>query len=143
AVNTGSVVKWGAIGLGAWWVYRNYFTAPVPGVVTVAPLSTPASAPAPSTPTASFNTLDAIYSRFAAAAGPEARTADQFNVFLKQVSSLSPDPAVVFTQAGFDRNAAMTPAQYWSAVAAHLAGTGMKGLGHFAGLGALYLGGGR
>jgi hypothetical protein len=144
AGNVGTIVKWGAIGLGAWWVYKNYFSGVSPSTAPAPSVATSTSTPA-STPVVAYNTLDAIGKRLAAAVGSVPYTADQFNYYLGQVSGVTPpDPAAVFTQAGWDRTAPMTLAQYWSATSAYLAkNAGMSGLGHLGNLASLYMRGGR
>lgn len=113
-------------GLLLWWYYKNQtpavgtpITTPATGTTTTPPAS---SAPA-------FNSLAAIYTRIHnAVPANQSYTADGWNVYLKQQSSVSepPDPAVVF--AGSDRNAPMTLAQYWAVMSQYLmANNGMSG----------------
>jgi len=84
-VTAGDVIKWGVLGLAAWWVYDNFIapsstaattttTPPAASSGTAASSSGTAassSAAASSTPTAaagSFTTLDAMYAALVAAA---------------------------------------------------------------------------
>lgn len=129
--NTGSLIKYGLIGVGGyflwdWWQKRG---------------SSPAAAVTPAAPTGvAFNSLDQIYQRLAAAVGTAQYTADGFNVYLAQqlaAGVAAPDPAAVFTAAGWNREAPMTLAQYWAGVAPYLkTNMGLSGLGVYGGLAA-------
>jgi hypothetical protein len=138
----GGIIKWGAIGLGAWWVYSNYFASTVP--VAAATPATPAAPPVVPNPNAitGANTLDGIYARMVAAAGSASRGVDQWNTFLATAGNLTPpDPMPLFTAAtaGFDRAQLITGPQYWAVMAPALKSQlGLSGIGHYAGLGALY-----
>lgn len=130
--NTGALIKYGLIGVGGyflwgWWQKRTPGT-PDPAAAGVAPTGV------------AFNSLDQIYQRLAAAVGSSQYTADGFNVYLKQVGGVAtpPDPAAVFTAAGWNREAPMSLAQYWASIAPYLkTNMGMSGLGIYGGLGAL------
>lgn len=155
ASGMGDLIKWGAIGVGAYWIYTNYFTGAVPaattGTTTAPAATTTAATPNPNAITGA-NTLDGIYSRMiAAAAAPAAGLAvDSWDFFLNQILSplgkTAPDPMPIFTAAvsGFDRSQLLTGAQYWAVLAPALkTQLGLSGLGCFAGLGRLYGFGGR
>jgi len=141
----GEIIKWGLIGVAAYWVYTNFFSGTV--ATTTTPATTPpATTPAATTPasaTSSFNTLDAIYSRMVAAATADKAantlTADQWNVYLGLSSNITPPaPGDVFGDAYRANPSAllMTSAQYWSGMSAYLAkNMGMSGLGFYGGLG--------
>lgn len=130
----GEVLKWGLLGVAAYWIYTTFFTtAATPATAT--PAATPAAAPA-----STFNTLDAIYSRMVAAVPANTQqTADQWNTVLAAQSAVTPpDPNAVFTfTTANPRTATMTAAQYWTPMSAYLAkNMGMSGLGFYGGFGA-------
>jgi hypothetical protein len=141
----GEVIKWGLIGVAAYWVYTNFFsgtaatttTAATPAATTPAATTTTATTPAAAI--SSFNTLDAIYSRMVSAATADnaasTLSADQWNVYLRLNSNITPpDPTAVFP--GQDRTTLMTSAQYWASMSPYLAkNMGMSGLGFYGGLG--------
>lgn len=161
------IVKIGLIGGGAYVAYKMFFSpapvAPALGQPGAAPPATPAPPvgtpppapppptgtappaappPAPAAPPVAFNTLDAIYTRLAAAAGSMERSADAFNYFLAQqlpAGKTPPDPVAVFGAAGnWDRTVPMTLANYWGTMAPYLrTNLGLSGLGVFGGLGSL------
>ena len=75
----GDIVKWGLIGVAAWWVYETFFTTTTAAAAStaVAPAATPVvaaapvpvAAPAPATPAATSNGgLNALYNSMVAAA---------------------------------------------------------------------------
>ena len=59
-------IKWIALGLGAYWVYEQFFATPAAATTTPAATTPAATTPAVTTPT--FNSLAAIYGRMVAAA---------------------------------------------------------------------------
>lgn len=131
----------GALGVGAYLIYRNL----APATATAAPAAGSTSAPAaPAQP--AFNSLDQIYGRLSAAVkaandpaitGGDTATFDVFNFYLGTVSDLTglPSSTDVF---GTPTTVPMTVATYWAALAPWLkANKGLSGLGVFAGLGAL------
>lgn len=97
-----------------------------------------AEAPSTASPTTetgvAFNSLDAIYQRLAKAVGSQQLTADGFNVYLAQQlesGKTPPSPTDVFTSTGWDRNATMTLANYWGAMAPYLkSNLGLSGIGN-------------
>jgi hypothetical protein len=129
-------IKWIAIGLGAYWVYESYFATPAAATPTT---TTPTTTTPTTTPDA-FNSLAAIYARMVAAAPSNALTPDQWAVYLKSVSAVTPpDPASVFTFTDANpRTATMTAAQYWSVMEPYLVTQGMSGLGLYRGMGRFY-----
>ena len=132
-------IKWIAIGLGAYWVYEQFFATPA--AATTTPATTTPTPPTPAATTPDFNSLSAIYSRMVAAAPANATlTADQWNVYLGSQSSVTPpDPATVFTFTDANpRTATMTAAQYWSKMEPYLVTQGMSGLGLYRGMGSFY-----
>lgn len=137
----GQVIKWGLLGLAAYWIYTNFFAPAPAATATTTTTPTTTTPTTPVAPTSTFNTLDAIYSRMVAAATADKAastlTADQWNVYLKLNSNVSspPDPPTVFPDQ--DRATLMTSAQYWAGMSAYLAkNMGMSGLGLYGGLGA-------
>jgi hypothetical protein len=132
-------IKWVAIGLGAWWVYEQFFATPA--AATTTPATTTPATTTPTAPSDAFNSLVAIYNRLVAAAPANAAlTADGWNVYLKSVSSVTPpDPAAIWTFTDANpRTATMTAAQYWSKMEPYLVTTGMSGLGLYRGMGSFY-----
>lgn len=136
-----SIVKFAVIGAVGYFAYKYFFAdASTTGTTdtTGAGGGTSPGGTTGTAPTVNFNSLDAIYQRFAAAAGTSVRTPDQFNYYLAQqipAGKTLPDPPTVFTQEGFDRNATMTIANYWGAMAPYLkANLGLSGLGFYASL---------
>ena len=132
-------IKWIAIGLGAYWVYETYFASPA--AATTTPATTTPATTTPATTTPAFTSLAAIYSRMVAAAPANATlTADQWNVYLASVSSVTPpDPNSIWTfTTANPRTATMTAAQYWSVMEPYLVTTGMSGLGLYRGMGSFY-----
>jgi hypothetical protein len=136
------IIKWLAIGVGAYWVYETYFATPAVATTTPATTTPATTTPATTTPatTPAFNSLAAIYSRMVAAAPSNALTADQWNVYLALVSAVAaPDPNAVFTFTDANpRTATMTAAQYWSKMEPYLVTQGMSGLGLYRGMGRFY-----
>ena len=138
------IIKWLAIGVGAYWVYETYFATPAVATTTPATTTPATTTPAtmtPTTTTPAFNSLAAIYSRMVAAAPANALlTADGWNVYLKSVSSVTPPaPESVFTFTDANpRTATMTAAQYWSLMEPYLVTQGMSGLGLYRGMGRFY-----
>ena len=129
------VIKWVALGLGAYWVYENFFATPATATTAT---TTPSTSPAT---TDTFNSLASIYSRIVAAVPANTLyTADQWNVYLAAQSSVTPpDPALVFTFTDASpRTATMTAAQYWSEVEPYLVKQGMSGFGLYRGMGRFY-----
>ena len=136
------MIKWLAIGLGAYWVYETYFATPAPATTTK---GTTTGGTTTGGSTDAFNSLAAIYTRLVKAAPTNASlTADQWSFYLKGVSSVQPpDPASVFTFTEANpRTASMTAAQYWSVMEPYLVGTGMSGLGLYRGITRMYRTGG-
>jgi hypothetical protein len=130
------IIKWVAIGLGAYWLYETFFVTPA----TTTPATTTPATTTPAT-TPDFNSLAAIYSRMVAAAPSNASlTADGWNVYLASVSSVTPPaPESVFTFTDANpRTATMTAAQYWSLMEPYLVTQGMSGLGLYRGMGSFY-----
>jgi hypothetical protein len=159
------VVKYGGLGLLAYWLYKNYGTsttaatpaaeaapaatpavalapAVVAPVVVTPAVAAPAAAPAVPVP----STLDAMFSLMTAGATASGAsvsvglTPDQWNWYLMQTSPQlgpAPDPLLVFP--GVDRSQPMFAGVYWAAMAPYLrAHLGLSGLGHFGAVGALY-----
>jgi hypothetical protein len=161
-VASNDLMKFGLIAGGAYLVYQWWGKPAASPVVPVSSGGAPAPAaggststtsPASATPPASstgtapvpvtFNTLDAIYARLAAAVGSTSLDADQFNFYLNRelpAGKSAPDPVTVWPMLGIDgaRGAQMTLSQYWGGMAPYLkANLGLSGLGVFGGLGAL------
>ena len=139
------MIKWLAIGLGAYWVYENYFATPA----AAAPVktSTPGSG-APST-LPGFNSLASIYTRMVqdavsntpgATTGSIALTADGWNYYLARQSSITPAaPGDVFGAVyQANPNALLTAAQYWTVMEPYLVKQGMSGFGLYRGMGRFY-----
>jgi hypothetical protein len=150
------LIKWAAIGLGAYWVYETYFATPAAATTTTTTTTPATTTPATTTPvttttpaTPAFNSLAAIYTRMVAdavanVAGSTASTitltADQWNFYLARQSSITPAaPGTVFG-ATYQANpsALMTPAQYWNVMEPYLVTQGMSGLGLYRGMGRFY-----
>jgi hypothetical protein len=160
-VASNDLMKFGLLAGGAYLVYQWWGKpaaspvvpvssggAPAPAAGRSTSATSPASAtpPAASTGTAApvtFNTLDAIYARLAAAVGSTSLDADQFNFYLNRelpAGKSAPDPVTVWPMLGIEgaRGAQMTLSQYWGGMAPYLkANLGLSGLGVFGGLGAL------
>lgn len=141
------MVKWLAIGLGAYWVYENYFATPAAAATTPVVNSTPGSGAPATLP--GFNSLAAIYTRMvqdavANTAGSTAAsislTADGWNYYLARQSSITPAaPGDVFGATyQANPNALLTAAQYWAAMEPYLVTKGMSGLGLYRGMGRFY-----
>jgi hypothetical protein len=129
------MIKWVAIGLGAYWLYETYFATSATATTTTAGTTTTTTA-APA-----YTSLAAIYSRIAAAVPSGSLfTADQWNTVLAAQSSVTPpDPASVFAFTDANpRTATMTLAQYWSKMEPYLVTQGMSGLGLYRGMGSFY-----
>lgn len=126
-----SVVKFGLLAGGGYFLYR-YFAPTLSGSPATAAPRTSASPSAPFGP--SFNSLDATYTRLAAAVGATPYTVDQFNYYLQRelpAGKPAPDPDT-FMPAGYDRTATMTLSQYWGAIIPKLkSDLGLSGLGLF------------
>lgn len=129
-----NLLKIGLLGAGGFLVYKYFASSPA-APAAVAPASSSAS---PSSP--GFNSLDAIYSRLAAAVGSTPYKVDEFNFYLQRelpAGRPAPDPDG-FMPAGYNRDATMTLSQYWGAITPALKSQlGLSGLGIFGGLGAL------
>lgn len=165
-MKTENLLIYGAIAVGAYWIYETYFATPASTTPSVTPAVTPTVTPSgnPATvyianpanpggalipftpPPVNYNgqSLAAIYSRMAqgvmgVATGVQ-YTADQWNTFMSQSSTITPpDPSLVWTfTSAFPRSTTMTLAQYWSAMEPYLASQGMSGLGLVRGMGAFY-----
>ena len=128
-MDMGAVLKFGAIGVGGYFLY-DWWQKRTPGTTST---TTTGGVVTPSA-------IDAIAARIMAAAGTASSyTADQWNVYLSQqlpVGKVAPDPAGYL--GATPRDAPLTFAQYWGAVAPKLrSDLGMTGLGMFYGLGQL------
>jgi hypothetical protein len=133
------LIKWAALGLGAYWVYEKFFATPA--TATTATTTTTGTTTGGTTTAPDFNSLASIYGRIGAAAPANAlMTADGWNVYLAAQSSVTPpDPAAVFTFTDASpRTATMTLAHYWSAMEPYLVKQGMSGLGLYRGMGRFY-----
>lgn len=92
--SVGSIIKWGAIGLGAYWLYTNYFAAAVP-VVAAAPGVTPPTV-VPPVVTQPAPVLDGIYARMVALAAADGVTTagpDAWDVYAVRAGGPNPMPA--------------------------------------------------
>jgi cytoskeletal protein RodZ len=144
AGGAGEILKWGLLGVAAYWIYTTFFSTPA--TTTAATTTTaPATTTTTTTPTSSFNTLDAIYNRIVAASANDPNlkngqmTADQWNVYLAAQSNVTPPaPGAVFGSAYTSNpSETMTAATYWSTMSQYLAANmGMSGLGFYGGLSA-------
>jgi hypothetical protein len=127
-MDMGAILKFGAIGVGGYFLY-DWWQKRTPGTtVTTGGTGTPVVASA----------IDGIAAKIMAAAGSGATfTADQWNVYLQQqlvAGKVAPDPATFI--GATPRETPLTFAQYWGAVAPKLrSDLGMTGLGMFYGLG--------
>lgn len=146
------LIKWAALGLGAYWVYEKFFATPASATTTAAttPAATTPAATTPAATTPAFNSLAAIYARTVADAvantpGSTASTitltADQWNFYLARQSTITSPPApgdVFGASYQTNPNNLMTPAQYWAGMEPYLAAKGMTGVGLYRGMGRFY-----
>jgi hypothetical protein len=142
AGGAGEILKWGLLGVAAYWVYTTFFSS---STTTTAATTKTAPATTTSTAASSFNSLDAIYQRIVTASTNDPNlkngqmTADQWNAYLAAESNVTPPaPGTVFgTSYTSNPTGTMTAATYWSTMSQYLAtNMGMSGLGLYGGLGA-------
>lgn len=128
-MDTGGIIKLALFGVGGYFLYDWWSKRKGRGTDVAAP-------PSSTNPnTGGFTSLDAIYSRVAAAVGSTPYTADQYNFYLQRelpAGKTAPAPEA-FLAEGADRNATMTLANYWGAVVPKLKSdlglSGLRGLG--------------
>lgn len=136
---------WGAIGVGAYWVYTSYFGGSA--AVSAAPAG--GGAPSP-TPTVGSSQMDTWYGQLKAAAAADSSnfsgsgdslsgSPDHWNYFLNSITGYGANLDTTFGAVGSTgRAGTITAATFWNAVAPGLkSAKGLTGLGFYAGLGSL------
>lgn len=148
-----TLIKVGAVGAALYIAYTQGWLSflGIGTAATATPTATPATSGTPATsagavPTtpsaASPSTLDALYTKFLAAAkagGSDTGTlgVDGWGWYLNQSGITAPDPMPIFSAAvpGFDRSQQFTITQYWAVMAPALkTQLGLSGLGMYGAL---------